>query len=459
MKKNLLVKITLTTALLFVVLLQFSCSKDSNSNTTAPTVLTNSILAEVTTTTATSGGTISDGGSSVITTVGVCYSTTSQTPTISDTHTTDTLSSASFVSKLTGLTAGTTYYVRSYATNGAGTGYGGVVKFTTSTPSTVTSATVSTFVGSATGGLVNGTGTAAQLYNPLGIATDAQGNIYVADQFNHVIRKITTAGVVSTFCGSGVNGHADGPAATAAFSSPNALTVDKSGNVFVTDQVSNLVIKITPDGTATTVAGIGAPGYANSSSPLKAAFNNPKGIAVDATGNIYIADSGNNRIRKIGTDGVVSTLAGSGYTTLVDGTTGTAANFNNPNGLAFDSKGDLYVCDNNNHAIRKIVLSTTAVTTFIGNSLQTKLVGNPGAIVFDNNDNLFITDVVGRVLRFSSTTNILQDLAGTSGVYGFADGVGTAAQFNSPSGVAVVSGTIYVSDANNNRIRKVVTEN
>ncbi|WCT12615.1 hypothetical protein [Mucilaginibacter jinjuensis] len=420
-------------------------------------MLTNNIIAGVTTTTATSGGTVVSSGSATITAIGVCYSTTSQTPTVSDPHTSETVTS-SFTSNITGLAAGTTYYVRSYATSTAGTGYGGTVKFTTSTSANATTATVTTFVGNGSGGFVNGTGTGAQLYNPLGMASDAAGNLYVADQFNHVIRKITPAGVVSTFCGSGTNGHVDGPANIAQFSSPNAIAVDKSGNVYVTDQGSNLIIKITPDGTATTLAGIGAPGYVNSSSPLKAAFNNMQGIAVDATGNVFVADVGNNRIREVNTKGSVTTLAGSGAYSQIDSTS-TFASFNKPAGLAFNSKGLLYVADNFNHAIRTVTTDGT-VKTIIGNNVQSGLIGNPVAITFDANDNLYIVDVTGRVLRYNSTTSsVLFDLAGTAGTYGFADGVNTAAQFNSPNGVAVVSGVPYISDSNNNRIRKMVVAN
>lgn len=459
MKKNLLVRITLTTVLIFVVLFQFSCSKDSSSTSVVATVLTNNIIAGVTTTSVTSGGTVTSVGSSAVTAIGVCYSSTSQTPTITDSHTSITTIVSSFSSTITGLTPGTTYYMCAYATNTQGTGYGGVVKVTTSTAANATTATVSTFAGNGAGGLADGVGTGAQLYTPLGMTADAQGNLYVADQFNHVIRKITQAGVVSTFCGSGVNGHADGPAATAAFTSPNAITYDPAtSNLYVTDQGSNLIIKITADGTATTIAGIGAPGYVNSATALKAAFNNPQGIAVSkATGNILVSDAGNNRIRIISPAGVVSTFTGSGYNTMVD-STATYASLNAPAGIAFDSKGNVWVADNLNHAIRRCSPNGT-IKTFIGNPVQTGLVGNPVQLAIDANDNIFITDVTGRVLRFNTTTNVLSDLAGNTATYGYADGVNTAAQFNSPYGIAIFNGNLFISDSNNNRIRKIVVAN
>jgi hypothetical protein len=458
-KKNLLVRITLTTAFIFVVLFQFSCSKDSTSTTVVPTLLTNSIIAGLTTTSVTSGGSVLSVGSSAVTAIGVCYSSTSQTPTITNSHTSITTIVSSFSSVVTGLTPGTTYYMCAYATNTQGTGYGGIVKFTTPTTATATVATVSTFAGNGAGGLADGVGTGAQFYTPLGMATDAQGNIYVSDQFNHVIRKVTQAGVVSTFCGSGVNGHADGPAGSAAFSSPNALAYDATtGNLYVADQGSNLIIKITADGTATTIAGNGAPGYINSATALKAAFNNPQGIAVSkATGNILISDAGNNRIRVLTPAGVVTTFTGSGYNTMVD-STAAYASFSAPAGIAFDSKGNLWVADNLNHSIRRCSSNGT-VKTIIGNPVQTALVGNPVALAFDASDNLFITDVTGRVLRFNSTNNLLTDLAGNTATYGYADGVNTAAQFNSPNGVAVFNGNLFISDSNNNRIRKVVITN
>jgi sugar lactone lactonase YvrE len=351
---------------------------------------------------------------------------------------------------MTGLTPGTTYYVRAYASNSVGTAYGDVIKFTTPS-STATPAAVTTFAGNGTGGFVNGTGTAAQLWNPQAVAADAQGNLYVADQFNHVIRKITSTGVVSTFCGNGTIGHVDGPAATAEFYSPAAIAVDTQGNVYVADQGSNDIIKISSAGVATTIAGIEAAGYINSTTGTKAAFNNPRGIAVDGQGNIYVADAGNHRIRKITAAGVVTTLAGNGYAGAVD-SDGADAEFNQPYGLAINSKGVLYVADYNNHLIRSVASDGT-VTSYVGNYYESSFLGNPAGIAFDSNDNLYISDATGRILKFNGT--VLYTVAGAINTTNFADGAGTAAQFNSPLGLTVVQGNVFVADYNNNRIRKI----
>ena len=455
MKRILPFKTGVLAVLLFTAIFQYSCKKDADS-TVVPTVTTNAVLSDVSSTTATAGGLISSIGGGSLTAIGVAYSATNQTPTTGDTNLPATTIAVGFSLNLTGLTAGTTYYLRAYATNAGGTAYGAVVKFTTPTTASTTVATVSTFAGNGTGGLVNGSGASAQFYNPQGIVADAQGNFYVSDQFNHVIRKITAAGVVSTFCGSGVLGHADGAANAAQFYSPNGLAIDAAGNIYVADEGNNLIVKITPAGFATTIAGTGVAAYVNSTNPFAAAFSAPKGVALDSQGNIYVTDSGNNRIREISAAGVVTTYAGATPGFVDD--VGVAALFNNPAAIVIDSKGNIYVGDLNNHAIRKITSGVT-VATIAGNRVATTQVGNALAFAVDGSDNLYVADGAGRVLRLINTTNILNTLAGTTGVAGFADGVGTAAQFNQPAGVAISGGNVYVSDYGNNRIRKIVVTN
>jgi sugar lactone lactonase YvrE len=214
--------------------------------------------------------------------------------------------------------------------------------------------TVSTLAGSGTaGGFAEGSGTAAKFKSPFGVAVDSAGTVYVADSSNHRIRKITPgdAGTVSTLAGSGDPGNADGPGTAAQFYQPYGVAVDSAGTVYVADIDNHRIRKITPEGEVTTLAGSGNPGYAEGSGTA-AQFSSPRGVAVDSAGTVYVADSLNHRIRKITPDGTVSTLAGSTQG-FADGT-GTAAQFNNPTGVAVNSAGTVYVADMGTNRIRKI---------------------------------------------------------------------------------------------------------
>ena len=201
---------------------------------------------------------------------------------------------------------------------------------------------VSTLAGN-TEGFADGTGTAAQFFYPYGLASDAAGNIYVADEFNEIIRKITPGGVVTTFAGSAnVVGYADGTGAAATFNAPSGVAIDAAGNLFVADQLNSIIRKITPAAVVTTFAGTGN----------IAIFYNPTGVAIHAGGNVYVADRSNHRIRKITPAGMVTTFAGSSQG-FVDGT-GTAAQFSYPEDVATDAAGNVYVADASNNMIRKI---------------------------------------------------------------------------------------------------------
>jgi len=223
---------------------------------------------------------------------------------------------------------------------------------------------VSTFAGSGQTGSINGTGTAASFTSPSDVAIDALGNIYVADLGNYIIRKITPGGVVSTFAGSGQQGSANGTGTAASFTQPVGVAVDASGNVYVSDQGTNQIRKITPDGTVTTLAGSGSSGSANGYGAT-ASFYYPIDLAVDASGNVYVADSWNSLIRKITPGGVVSTFAGSGSIGHANGSTATAS-FYGPQGVTVDAAGNVYVADTDNNLIREITTSsgtTTAIAT------------------------------------------------------------------------------------------------
>ena len=177
------------------------------------------------------------------------------------------------------------------------------------TTTTAVAQIVSTLAGSGTAAFANGTGTAASFDTPTGVAVDINGNVYIADMTNHRIRKITVAGVVTTLAGSGAAGSTNGTGVSAKFSSPRGVAVDASGNVYVADASNHQIRKITVAGVVTTLAGSGAAGSTNGTG-VSAKFSSPRGVAVDASGNVYVADRSNNAIRKITAAGVVTTLAG-----------------------------------------------------------------------------------------------------------------------------------------------------
>jgi len=222
--------------------------------------------------------------------------------------------------------------------------------------------TVSTVAGLAgQPGGADGVGSAARFRNPWGVAVDAMGNVYVADMSNDAIRKITPAGVVTTLAGqAGQAGNQDGASTVARFNGPQAVAVDAAGTVFVSDSANDCLRKISADGTVSTLAGL--PGQAGSADGTGSAarFLNPQGLAVDDEGDIFVADTGNNTIRKITAAGVVSTVAGlAGATGTTDGA-GTTARLNHPGGVAVDRAGNVYVADANNQVVRKLVLGKDA---------------------------------------------------------------------------------------------------
>ncbi len=257
--------------------------------------------------------------------------------------------------------------------------------------------TVTTLAGLAgTSGNSNGTGSVAHFLRPCGIATDRLGQIYVADTQNKMIRKISPSGEVSNFAGSGDFGFQDGPASAATFYAPTDLTIDSSGNLYVID--SDCIRKISPSGDVSTLAGAQTQYGATDGAGSEARFNNPRGLAADALGNIYVADSGNAAIRKISSLGNVTTLtggammAGSADGKLAD------AGFYYPTDLAFDTKGDLFVVDSSNHTLRKITpdgdVSTVAglagVDTNADGLGDKALFNSPYQLTIDPQGNLFV---------------------------------------------------------------------
>ena len=325
---------------------------------------------------------------------------------------------------------------------------------------TSTSIEVSTFAGSNAVGDADGTGTAASFDNPDGMAFDSNGNLFVADGGNNLIRKITPAGVVSTFAGSGNAASVDGTGTAASFRNPVDLVIDASDNIYVIDRLQPKVRKITPAGVVSSFAGTGSEGFTDGAANV-ARFKAPQSITIDADGNLYVVDTGNNRIRKITPDGTVSTLAGSGNTGDADGN-GTSASFDRPMSIVIDASGDFLVSDQNNDLIRKIT-PAGEVTTIVGSGTRATVDGNgtsaslnaPDGLAFDASGNLYVSDYIGHYLRVITPGLEVITLAGT-GTGGSTNGDRSVATFNLPKRLIFDnSGNLYVSETLGDNIRKV----
>ncbi len=333
---------------------------------------------------------------------------------------------------------------------------------------------VTTLAGSGQVGSVDGTGSEAQFCNPTGVAVDASGNVYVADFCNSTIRKITITPnppnvVVSTLAGSaGTEGSADGTGTAAQFSLPNSVAVDTGGNVYVADVFNDTIRAITPGGVVTTLAGSAAFLGGNVDGTGSAArFNDPYGVAVDTSGNVYVADTFNDTIRKITTPGaVVTTLAGQAAGSGSADGTGSAARFNSPLGVALDNAGKVYVGDAGNNTIRKITAPGGVVTTVAGSPGVTgsadgtgsaALFNGPSGLAVDSSGTIYVADSGNNTIRKITSGGVVTTLAGSPGVTGSADGTGSAAQFNVPKGVALdnAHNVLYVVDGQNHTIRKI----
>jgi sugar lactone lactonase YvrE len=307
----------------------------------------------------------------------------------------------------------------------------------------------------------NGT---AEFSRPTGLVLDGQGNLFVSDNWYPAIRKVDPAGNVTTFAGNHATGHVDGPATTAEFQSPCGMAIDALGNLYVAD--GQWIRKIDPSGNVSTVAGDGNGGYVDGPAAT-AEFNNPQGVAVDAQGNLYVGDTANNRIREIDTTGNVTTLAGNGTGGYADGTGGAngTAEFYSPYGLATDASGNLWVADNNNGVIRS-VSPNGDVTTVVGSharigdqdgAANTAGLSTPIALAFDSQGDLFFTESAS-VVRKVDTSGTVSTLGG-NGNGGYFDGTHDhdgSAEFYFPYATAFDSqGNLYVADQGNNSVRKI----
>ena len=324
---------------------------------------------------------------------------------------------------------------------------------------------------STTGTITTVVGADAGLSSPTGVVVDATGNLYIADFWNNIIRKVDTEGNITTVAGTGTAGYDgdNGPATEAQLYYPESIALDADGNLYIADSYNHRIRKV--DATTkkiTTVAGTGTAGYDGDDGLATAAqLAYPSGVAVDATGSLYIADYDNSRIRKVDTTGIITTVAGTGEPGYSgDNGLATAAQLNCPENLALDAKGNLYIADTKNNRIRKVD-TTGIITTVAGSDSEFDLdnvpatevqLYTPTGVVVDTTGNLYIADTFSNQIRKVDTDGIITSVAGTGWAgYSGDNGPATEVQLFQPYGVAVdATGNLYIADTLNDRIRKVM---
>ena len=338
----------------------------------------------------------------------------------------------------------------------------------------------------------DGPGVTARFFGPSGLSADGVGGVYVVDSLNNTVRRITASGVVTTIAGGEINeitalptrGYADGTGRSALFSTGFAVTssatgpliaanygaltmaLDSQGNLYAADTLNHVIRKISSAGAVTTLAG--SPGTSGSVNGVggNAQFSSPYGVAVDSAGNVYVADAGNNTLRKITPGGSVSTFAGRDGSNAgnLDGN-GADARFNSPSGVTIDRAGNVYVADTNNHTIRKISSAGTVTTLAgaAGNKGSSDGIGlkarfnGPTGIAVDSAGTVFVADTVNGTIRRITAAGVVSTIAGLAGSSGAVDGTGNAVRFTTPYGVAIDSaGNIFIADSGNNTVRKGV---
>ncbi len=330
---------------------------------------------------------------------------------------------------------------------------------------------ITTVVGTGTAQGYSGDGGPApfgELYGPAGMVVDAEGNLFIADEFNNCVRRVDAYGVISTFAGTGVAGYSGdgGPAEKAKLHYPKFVTVDAAGNVYISDSRNNRVRKVSRAGIITTYAGDGIGGFSGDKGPATAAgLSNPAGLAFDTAGTLYISDMFNLRVRKVTKDGIITTLTGKGQPgSYGDGGPATLALLDKPYGLATDHAGNVYVADYFNNRVRKIDVKTGIISTYAGGGALFGGFGgdngpataatlfNPSDVKFDEADNMYIADSkTYRVRKVDAATGLITTIAGNGvAAHGGDGGSAVDAQFDTPYGLALDSyGDIYVSEGNN----------
>jgi uncharacterized protein (TIGR03437 family) len=332
----------------------------------------------------------------------------------------------------------------------------------------VASANISTFAGNGTLSY-SGDGSAAskaQLNTPQGVAADSFGNLYIADTLNNVVRKVSPNGIISNYAGNGGAGSSgDGTAAIGAqLNGPQGLAVDAGGNLFIADTLNAKVRKVSASGVITTVAGSGTPGYGgDGAAATSAQLNLPIGVAVDSSGNLYIADFGNSRVREVSANNI-GTVAGSGSNGYSgDGGAAAKAQLNGPQGVAVDAAGDLFIADTENNRVREVtpggLIATVAGNGAAGYSgdggqATSAQVGNPVGVAVDAAGNVYTVDASSRV-RQVYPNGLIVTIAGNGSLgYSGDGGLATQAQLNAPSAIALGNnGNLYVADTANSAVR------
>ncbi|WP_236053940.1 NHL repeat-containing protein [Streptomyces musisoli] len=332
--------------------------------------------------------------------------------------------------------------------------------------------TIITAAGTGEAGFVvdGGPAVGTKLNSPRGVAVDRSGNLYIADISNHRVRKVTPDGIITTVAGNGQAGFVSdgGPAVATRLNSPQSVAVDGAGNLFIADYSNHRVRKVAPDGIITTVAGNGQAGFVSDGGPAVATrLNYPMGVAVDRSGNLYIADHYNHRVRKVAPDGIITTVAGNGQAGFVsDGGPAVATKLHYPWGVVVDDDGNLYIGDRHNHRVRRVT-PHGIITTVAGNGIAgyvadgapavATTLNYPAAVAVDGAGNLYIADGHNHRVRRVAANGIVTTVAG-NGVAGYVADGGPAVgqQLYYPYGVAVApSGDLYIADNSNHRVRKV----
>jgi sugar lactone lactonase YvrE len=328
------------------------------------------------------------------------------------------------------------------------------------------SRTVSTIAGTGAVGYSGDTGAAAAatLANPAAVAYDTHGNLFLADASNHTVREISSSGIITTLAGTGIEGYSgDGAAATSAqLDTPTGVAVDAAGNVYIADSHNHRIREVS-NGTITTLAGTGTPGFSGDGAAATAAqLSLPSGVAVDTTGNVYIADTNNHRIRKV-SGGNITTLAGDGEEFYAgDGAAATAAALDSPTGVAVDGSGNVYIADRLNQRIRMVsggnitTLAGAGTSGFSGDgaSATAATLAKPTGVSIDAAGNVYIADTDNQRIRQVGGGVIATIEGSGSQRYGGDGGPSTAAILNSPRSVATdASGNLAIADKLNQRIR------